>query len=104
MDKINSQLNLKENEKLRDFFKSYINFIVNQNELKNSSSKNFFILVENPINEKDFSYSQVKQILNEKFFKIKDSLSRCGNLIFDVSNKKEVENILYSFCNLRKNL
>lgn len=46
----------------------------------------------------------IRDNLNEKYFKIKDSLSRCGNLVFDISSKKETENILYSFCNLRKSL
>ena len=46
----------------------------------------------------------IKENLNEKYFKIKDSLSRCGNLVFDVSSKKEAEKILYSFCNLRRSL
>ena len=34
--------------------------------------------------------------------KIRDSLSRCGNLVFDVNTRKEVEEIMYSFYNFRK--
>ena len=76
-NQIQEQINIEENEALKAFFKSYINFIHNQNKLRNSSSKNFYILVENSINDKEINYEQVKQMLNEKFFKIKDSLSRC---------------------------
>lgn len=39
--------------------------------------------------------------LNNKFFKIKDALSRCGNNAIDVNNKKEIINILFSFLNTR---
>ena len=41
--------------------------------------------------------------LNECFFKVKESLSRCGNSVFDVNSKKESENILISFFNSPKN-
>lgn len=42
--------------------------------------------------------------LNDKYFKIKDCLSRCGNIILDINNKKESKNILFSFLNSRKYL
>ena len=35
--------------------------------------------------------------LNDDFLKIKDTLSRCGNLIIDVNNKNICKNILFSF-------
>ena len=37
--------------------------------------------------------------LTESFFKIKESLSRCGNIIYDVNSKQESESILISFFN-----
>ena len=40
--------------------------------------------------------------LSECFFKIKDSLSRCGNIVYDVNSKKESESILISFFNHQK--
>ena len=39
--------------------------------------------------------------LNDKYFKIKDCLSRCGNIITNLNNKKEVLLILFSFLNTR---
>ena len=39
--------------------------------------------------------------LNEKYFKIKETLSRCGNFVSEI-NKKETIDILYSFFNCRK--
>ncbi len=102
INKINNQIKLEKNEKLENIFKSYIEFIQNQNRVKNSASKNFYILINQKIENPD--NKQIKENLNEKFFKVKDSLSRCGNLIFDISTRKEVEDILYSFCNLRTTL
>ena len=37
--------------------------------------------------------------LNESFFKIKETLSRCGNTVYDIQSKKEIKNILNSFLN-----
>ena len=41
------------------------------------------------------------QELNEKYFKIKDCLIRCGNIVLEC-NKEETKNILFSFFNLKK--
>lgn len=105
ISQINSQIELEKSEKLKEIFKNYIDYIQNQNKEKNSSSKNFFILVNYQVKEKEeIQIKIIKENLNEKFFKIKDSLSRCGNLVFDISSKKEAESILYSFFNQRKSL
>ena len=42
--------------------------------------------------------------LNEKYFKIKESLSRCGNKVIQFEEKEEVEKIINSFFNTRKEL
>ncbi|HRN39165.1 MAG TPA: hypothetical protein PLJ36_01955, partial [Ruminococcus bromii] len=39
----------------------------------------------------------LKKELTEKYFKIKECLSRSGNFISELSNKKDVENLLYYF-------
>ena len=39
--------------------------------------------------------------LNDKYFKIKECLSRCGNVVTDVNSKEEVINILFYFMNSR---
>ena len=41
----------------------------------------------------------VKEELNEQFLKIKECLSRCGNLVVDCNEKEEVEKIISSFLN-----
>ena len=35
--------------------------------------------------------------LNNNYFKIKECLMRCGNRVIEVSDKKEINNILLSF-------
>ena len=41
------------------------------------------------------------ETLNDKYFKIKDCLSRCGNVVTSISEKKQMEDILFSFFNTR---
>jgi hypothetical protein len=40
--------------------------------------------------------------LNESFFKIKETLSRCGNIVYDIQSKEEIESILKSFISPQK--
>ena len=40
--------------------------------------------------------------LNEKFLKIKDCLSRCGNNVINILEKEEIKKILFSFLNSQK--
>jgi len=42
--------------------------------------------------------------LNEKYFKIKECLARCGNIVKQYEEKEEVEKIIKSFLNTRKDL
>lgn len=92
ISQINNQIEEEKNEKIEEISKAYIEYIQNQNRNKNSSSKNFYILInfkiENKNSEDNFNIRNVRENLNEKFFKIKDSLSRCGNLIFEVGSRK----------------
>ena len=77
-------------------FDSYIKFIKDKNKEKLSSSKNFYII----INSKKISENNEENIiidLKEKYFKIKDSLSRCGNTVVEIKDKKEIKNIINSF-------
>ena len=78
------------------FFDSYIKFIKNKNKEKLSSLKNFYIIINSkkiPENNEE----NMKIDLKEKYFKIKDSLSRCGNNVVEIKDKKEIKNIINSF-------
>lgn len=79
-----------------NIFDSYIKFIKNKNKEKLSSSKKFYII----INSKKIPENNEENIiidLKEKYFKIKDSLSRCGNSVIEIKDKKETQNIINSF-------
>lgn len=105
-------LNLKqisekeENKKIKEISQKYVEFIKNKTEENKSSSKNFFIIIKYVIYISKKDNEDVKNneniainFLNESYFKIKESLSRCGNIIYDVNSKKESEKILISFFN-----
>ncbi|MDO5557219.1 MAG: hypothetical protein Q4G05_03135 [Clostridia bacterium] len=86
----------KESEELKIISENYINYIKELNERNNSSSKNFYILIK-----KDVLINSVEKVvideLNDNYLKIKECLSRCGNVVTDINQKKEVEKIIRSF-------
>ena len=100
--------NIKEIEKQKEIekslnnnfmvniFESYINFIKNKNKEKLSSSKEFYIIISSekiPENQEEKILLEIK----EEYFKIKDSLIRCGNSILEIKEKEETKNIIKSF-------
>ena len=101
--------NFNKKENLKNISKKYIDFIQEINQKRKSSSKNFYILIkENPENKKQKISTETEKIytdkLNEKYFKIKESLARCGNTVTQYETKQEVEKIINSFLNSRKEL
>lgn len=79
-----------------NIFDSYIKFLKDKNKEKLSSSKNFYII----INSKKFPENNEENIIldcKEKYFKIKDALSRCGNRVIEIKDKKEIKDIINSF-------
>ena len=46
----------------------------------------------------------IKSDLKEKYFKIKECLSRCGNSVYEINTKEEILKIINSFFNTRKEL
>lgn len=92
----------------QNLYEEYIKYIKKINSENKSSSKNFYIIIHqnDEILNKNPNYNNEKIIidnLNEKYFKIKESLSRCGNFIYEIE-KKETIDILYSFLNCRKEM
>ena len=91
----------KENKKyLNVIADDYIKFINKINSIKTSSSKNFYIIISNSNNTEN-SEEIISDELNEKFLKIKECLSRCGNNTINLNNEKEIQEILFSFFNSR---
>ena len=96
--------NINQEEKnIQEISNKYINYIKELNNNKKSSSKNYYIIInyENKNNENIDVDSYATEDLNNKFFKIKDCLSRCGNTAIDVLEKEKIIKILFSFINTR---
>ena len=88
----------KENNKIiKNYSKKYIEFINEKNNKNKSASKNIYLIIKNNFANLE---ENIFQELNEKYFKIKECLSRCGNIVSEC-NKEELKNILFSFFNLK---
>ena len=93
----------EENPKIKELKEEYISYINEKNSENNSSIKVFYIIIEYKIDKKDVNnFNNAKRVLNDNYFKIKESLSRCGNIIYNISEKKETFEILKNFYNLER--
>ena len=95
----------EKNKKIKVLSEKYINYINQKNNENKSATKDFFIIVSYKIENKNKEENQIKETiiinyLNEAFFKVKESLSRCGNIIYEINSKEEDQKILNSFINL----
>lgn len=88
----------EENKEIQWIYDKYINFISDKNSKKDFSSKQFIIVIKNPIN-KGIENESIEVInLNDKYYKVKEYLSRCGNLVSEFSRDEVIE-LLYSCFN-----
>ena len=104
-------LEQKKNQ-IKDFqekiiYEKYIEYIKKVNSENKSSSKNFYIIIhqkDEMQNLKSHTNNEkyIIENLNEKYFKIKETLARCGNFTYEIDKKETIE-IMYSFFNCRKN-
>lgn len=104
---IQKNIQKKENKYLKEISENYIEYINKINSNKKSSSKNFYLIISKKISkEQDYneSFEIIKNDLKEKYFKIKECLSRCGNSVFEINEKKEILKIINSFLNTRKEM
>ena len=92
-----------ESKEIQEISKKYIQFIKELNNNKKSSSKNFYIIIKYENKEKEIFDIETYAIedLNNKFFKIKECSSRCGNIVLAINEKEEIKQILFSFLNTR---
>ena len=100
---IKNNLKNKKEYFLKNISEEYINYINKINLNKKSSSKNFYIIISNKKNNEQNEELIIEE-LNENFFKIKECLSRCGNIVIGYSTKKELIQIFYSFLNSKNYL
>ena len=82
----------KENNNLKNIINKYQENIIKINSINKSDSKQFFIIISEKIENKKEEI--IIQELNEKYFKIKEGLSSCGNNIININKKEEIEKIL----------
>ena len=99
---IEKNIQKKENKYLKELSQNYIKFIQDLNYSRNSSSKDFYLIITNVKNENFNSFEIIENDLKEKYFKIKECLSRCGNDVIELNKKEDVINIFYSLLNTRK--
>lgn len=103
IQKIKEQNKKEKNQNILNFSNQYIEFINRKNKEKNSSSKNFYILIHSSKNIEN-QENTIVQDLKDKYFKIKDALVRCGNRVEEIKSEKEIEEIYFSFLNVKKYL
>lgn len=104
---IQKNIQKKENKYLEKISENYIEYINQINLNKKSSSKNFYIIIskkKSKEQEYNESFEIIKNDLREKYFKIKECLSRCGNSVYEINNKEEILKIINSFFNTRKEM
>lgn len=90
-----SQIKKQENNHLEKIKIKYIHFLEQLNEKNQSTFKNFYFIIDSE-DKKEKSESSIFQELQEKFLKIKEGLSRCGNIIQECSEEETVQ-IIHSF-------
>lgn len=101
ISKINSQKNI-EKENIKKISDNYIGYIKKLNQNKKSSNKRFYIIIKNLKTQENIKTEEmIIEELNDNFYKIKECLARCGNVVKDVSKKQEIISLLYSFINTR---
>ena len=103
---INKIISNEKNPKIIKMSENYIEYIKEKNNENKSSSKNYYIILKSEVSDYQLeNHSNFEKIavdnLQEMFFKVKESLSRCGNLIQDINSKQEIMEILKSFYNPR---
>ncbi len=101
ISKIKEQIKKEKNTKIEKLSKQYIAFINQKNKEKNSSSKNFYILINSQKNLEN-NEIEIFQELKDKYLKIKDCLARCGNRVEEVKTKEELKEIYFSFLNVKE--
>ncbi len=105
--KIQKNIQKKENIYLKELAENYLSYINKINISKKSSSKEFYLIIQNEKSQvkkesvnKEIIYSELK----EKYFKIKECLARCGNSVIEIDSKDNILKILNEFINNRKNI
>ena len=74
----------QENKYLIEISENYIKFIQNLNYVRNSASKDFYLIISSENQDNFNSIEIIENDLKDKYFKIKECLSRCGNSVIGI--------------------
>lgn len=104
INNIQKNISKKENKYLEKISKNYIQYINKINSERKSSSKDFYIIISNESKKNNNIQTEelLKNDLKEKYFKIKECLSRTGNSVQEISNKENIEKLFFSILNVKK--
>ena len=103
ISKIVSNVKKSKDEQISIISKNYINFLNKINSEKQTSTKNYYIVVDEHTEEGQENLENIYYLLNEKYFKIKECLNKCGNQVKEC-RKEEVIKILQFFLNTNNDL
>lgn len=92
---------INKNKNFGDIKDKYIEYIKALNKNKKSSNKNFYIIIKKSTLDNNNIETIIIQNLQEEYFKIKDLLARCGNVVSEYTEEKKVREVLFSFLNSR---
>lgn len=94
---------INKNKQTEEVAQKYIKYIQEMNEEKKTNTKYFYIIIKEKLDiEKTENEKIVLQKLKENYYKLKETLSRCGNKVEEIQTKRETVNIIYCFLNYRK--
>lgn len=103
ISKIVNNVQKSKDNQISIISKNYIDFLNKINSEKQTSTKNYYIIVDEHVEEGQQNLENIYYLLNEKYFKIKECLNKCGNQVRECK-KEEVLKILHFFLNTNINL
>lgn len=90
---------LNQNNLYPEIKEKYIEYINSLNQNQKSSNKNFFIIISQSAEDISNLESVTIQNLQENYFKVKELLARCGNIVSEYTKENQVRDVLFSFFN-----
>ena len=99
LDQIISKINNQneKNKKIIEIKNNYIKYINKISLIEKSYQKIFYIVIKS--NNK--TYDEANEELNEKYLKIKENLSNCGNSVEEIDTKEKTIQVMQLFYNRR---
>ena len=92
---------LNQNNFYSEIKEKYIEYINSLNQKQKSSNKNFYIIISQSAEDITNLESVTIQNLQENYFKVKELLARCGNIVSEYTKENQMREVLFSFLNSR---